>query len=152
ARALDPNPERRWPTSLEMIRALETGPADQGRHPRSGDNPQTKIKSSAQLAVADMGSTMIAPAPFGAASPVLGDSPAPALNGDQPSAAAGDTLHAEINVNLAPRVIRQKLDGLRQKFQGLMVSGDNEHFHFRIQTPRSFWQRWTGRYPGLDVH
>jgi serine/threonine protein kinase len=151
ARALDPNPERRWPTSLEMIRALEAGPADQGRPRRSGEDPQTKIMSSAQSAAADMGSTMIAPAPFGAASPVLGDSPAPAPNGNLSAAAPGDALLAEISVSLAPRVIRQKLDGLRQKFQGLMVGVDNEHYHFQIQTPRSFWQRWTGRYPGLDV-
>jgi serine/threonine protein kinase len=151
ARALDPDPARRWPTSLEMIRALETGPVDQVPPPRFGKEPQTKIMSPDQLAGEGMGTTMIASGPFAPASGVPGEAPAPAHNGDLPPAAAGDALHAEISVSLDPRLIRQKLDGLRQKFQGRVVSGDNEHFHFRIQTPRSFWQRWTGRYPGLDV-
>jgi serine/threonine protein kinase len=151
ARALHPDPSRRWPSSRDMIRALETGALELGGPIVSSGDQETKIIPAGILPLADLDTTRIGFPLAADPDPTPRDLPSPTEQGKQSVVAAGDALRAELSVNLSPRAIQQKLEGLRKRFQGLMVRGDSEHFQFQIRTPRSFWQRWTGRYPGLDV-
>jgi hypothetical protein len=64
----------------------------------------------------------------------------------------GDMLEARFSTTLTPEVIRQRLEGFRQQWQTTEVGTEDASFFFQMQTPRSFWQRWTGRQPGLDIH
>ena len=115
ARALDPDPARRWSSCGEMVRALE--------------NP--RLERSAE------------PAPIPAAVPA----PAPISE----PAAAGGLLQTWFTTLLTPEKIQARLDGFRQQWQGTTVLADAGDIVYRMPTPRSFWQRWTGKQPGLEV-
>jgi hypothetical protein len=61
-------------------------------------------------------------------------------------------LQARFGTTLTPDVIPVRLDGFRRQWKGKVLSADPRHFVFQMQTPTSFWQRWIGRQPGLEVH
>jgi serine/threonine protein kinase len=64
----------------------------------------------------------------------------------------GKALQTHFGTMLSTQVIRERLEGFRNQWQATMVSSSDYQFHFNMQTPRSFWQRWTARRPGLDIH
>jgi serine/threonine protein kinase len=64
---------------------------------------------------------------------------------------ATHTLQSRFGSTLTSEVIRQRLDGFWQQWQGKVISSEPDQVVFQMQTPRSFWQRWTGRQPGLEV-
>src|SRR5207302_1512182 len=65
---------------------------------------------------------------------------------------AEGVLQIRFGTVLAAGQIRQRLEGFREHWKGLVVRDDGENFVFQMKTPRSFWQRWTGRQPALEVH
>jgi serine/threonine protein kinase len=64
----------------------------------------------------------------------------------------GQVLQTRFGATLPAEVIRRRLEGFRQQWQGQVRSSDSSNLVFRMQTPRTFWQRWTGKQPGLCVH
>src|SRR5205807_1338553 len=54
--------------------------------------------------------------------------------------------------NLPRGVLRLRLEGFRQRWGGTLLHNDDGNFTFSIRTPRSFWQRWLRRRPGLEIH
>jgi serine/threonine protein kinase len=117
ARALEPDPRRRFDTAADFLAALE-----------------------------DAGALAPAAAPAAAA-------PAPrrASAALAPAAPSVDVLQTQFGTNLTANVIRQRLEGFRQQWQGEVVSADDRQLVFRMPTPRNFWQRWTGKQPGVQV-
>src|SRR5262249_29901058 len=79
-----------------------------------------------------------------------GSGPEPAA--PPPPAPAAEALQTRFGTTLAADVIRARLEGFRRQWNGKVVSAGADAFAFRLRTPRSFWQRWTGRQPGLDVY
>jgi serine/threonine protein kinase len=64
----------------------------------------------------------------------------------------GRSLHAQLSSCLPPGVIQLRLDGFRRQWGGQVIHRDEETFILEVKTPRSFWQRWMRRRPGLEVH
>jgi hypothetical protein len=60
-------------------------------------------------------------------------------------------LASTFRSHLTREVLRQRLDGFRRRWQGLILQADDRELLFRIKTPRGFWQRWLGRRPGLEI-
>jgi hypothetical protein len=113
ARALHPDPAKRWPSVTDLIAALE----------------------------GIYGSEPAAPP---AAPPVRRTDPAQATTSD-------GALQARLGTDLTAEDIRQRLDGFRQQW-GARVLGEEGPTHlYQVQAPSSFWQRWMGRQPVLEV-
>jgi hypothetical protein len=68
------------------------------------------------------------------------------------SAAAGEYLQTCFGTTLAADLIRARLEGFREQWKGKAVAADANSLTFHMQAPQSFWQRWTGQAPGLEVH
>jgi hypothetical protein len=76
--------------------------------------------------------------------------PAPAGPGEA-APPAGDGLRTRFGTVLSAEQIRQRLDGFRGQWKAQVLRDDGAHFVLQMPTPPSFWQRWTGRRPGLQV-
>jgi serine/threonine protein kinase len=129
ARALDRDPGRRWPTCVEFVKALEEAPAR-----RAAEEQQTAWPSGPGRHHGSSGANHSAGNGVSAA-----------------YTAAGGSLETKFNASLPADTIRARLEGFRQKWHGEVVRADDQQLIFRMRTPRSFWQRWIGRRPGLEV-
>jgi serine/threonine protein kinase len=109
ARALHPDPGKRWPNAVELISALQQvssswNAGDRGQEPGVGTE-----------------------------------------------ARADDCLRLCFGSNLGAEVIRHRLEGFQQQWSARVLASDQQGLLLHMQTPRSFWQRWTGQQSGLEV-
>ncbi len=116
ARALSPDPQRRWPSCVELVLALEKAGAP---------------------------GTMAVPGP---AAPTKRSALPPRR------ASEAEALQTRFGTTLTAEVIRERLVGFREHWKGKTVSADARSLLFHMQAPQSFWQRWTGLSPTLEVH
>jgi serine/threonine protein kinase len=136
ARALHRDPLQRWPTALEMIAALRQASTAGDSTALPGCLFSGLIAEEAEKASQG------------------GMSGAPLSQGTGP---AGDDLpsvpvmQARFGTNLSSSVIRQRLEGFREQRHGEALISEASRLLFHMQTPRSFWQRWTRKQPGLEV-
>jgi serine/threonine protein kinase len=125
ARALHPSPLQRWCSSVDMIAALvAAGP--------SGDIQQTRN---------DSGVT-------GRAAPGPGIGKSTTKSSPPPS----PVMQARFCSSLTAAVIRQRLEGFREQWNGETLNSEPRRLVFDMQTPQTIWQRWRGKkQPGLEV-
>jgi serine/threonine protein kinase len=131
ARALSSNPRQRWDCALEWIEALEA----------LGGTTATQPSGSANGA-AHKGTT-VAQQPTSPGRKPLTQRVVPV--------SSTEVLQTRFGTNLTADVIRQRMDGFRRQWQGEVVMAQPRQLVFHMQTPRSLWQRWTGKQPGLEV-
>jgi serine/threonine protein kinase len=122
ARALDPDPQRRWSSCPELVLALTARSADKA------DGQQGQVRAG-QAAVRG-------PLPSGA--------------GGRPTV-RDDLLRRRYKARLPLKVIRPRLDAFRLQWHGEVVHDEPAQLTFHVNLPRSFLQRWLGRQSGLQV-
>jgi serine/threonine protein kinase len=128
ARALHPHPRLRWDSALEWVEALfQVGPtsadsAGLAEQENSGPDPRLTARPSPKRPTQRLFA--------------------------QP---AHEVLQTRFGTSLTANVIRQRLDGFRQQWQGEVLLDESRKLVFHMQTPRNLWQRWTGKQPGLEV-
>jgi serine/threonine protein kinase len=155
-RALEWDPQQRWPSCLEMIQALEeagpgTGSGRETPIPASRARPGAGTPLSAQGAQAQAGLQQLVTELVATAAGSL------QLNGQHdPSGARssreGDVLHQKYSAPLPPEAIRGKLGALRRQWNGQVIREDDDWVVLHVSRPLGFWQRWLGRQAGLEVH
>ena len=118
ARALHPDPKKRWESPVELFRAMETSAAEPVRSPRAA---QPTRQGSIRL-------TQPATAP-----------------------ATGSSVQMRFGTNLTAHVIAQRLEGFRQQWQAEAVATEPRRLAYSMPTPRSLWQRWSGKQPTLEL-
>lgn len=122
ARALNPDPNRRWQNAVELMNALEAV-SDEADPPAVAPRP-----SQLTRVVPTVPTRRLAVVP------------------------PDEVMQTRLGSGLPEDTIRQRLEGFRQQWNARLVSADPRHLIMQMQTPRSFWQRWTGRQPGLEIH
>ncbi len=60
-------------------------------------------------------------------------------------------MKTRFGTNLSAEVLRQRLESFREHWQGNILASEPHRLVFHMQTPRTFWQRWTGKQPGLEI-
>jgi serine/threonine protein kinase len=120
AKALSPDPRKRWDSVLDFIKALESTTA----------------------------TAEATPLPTGAPTRVL-----PAIGSRRlPVSPAGEVVQTtRFGTSLSAATITQRLEGFRQQWSVEVVTGEVLSAVYKMQTPSSFWQRWTGKRPGLEI-
>jgi len=121
ARALDPDPRRRWSGCPELVLALTAGVGKAGRPSRS---PLVR-------------------------QPTIAHPTHPAANGAMSE--RDEALRRRYKSRLPLELIRPRLGAFRVQWQGQVVGDEATKLVFRVNLPRSFWQRWLGRQSGLEV-
>jgi serine/threonine protein kinase len=88
-----------------------------------------------------------------ALSPSSRSSPGTALRATPsgPGAGSDDGLHFRFSTTLPAHLIRMRLGGFRSQWQARVVRSDAAGFDLRLQAPSSFWQRWQGPQPEVEV-
>jgi serine/threonine protein kinase len=135
SRALDSDPGRRWPSCAVMVQAM--GYDGKGEQRAANGEPR-ESRASPDGQDPDRGNR--------------GTGSAPVLDLRPTAGPVGDSLHTRFASGLAPSVIRLRLDAFRQQWNGQLLKADDQNFAFQMKAPSSFWQRWLGRQPALEVH
>jgi serine/threonine protein kinase len=147
-RALEWDPQQRWPSCLEMIQALEevanggAGEAPAGPGGAAEEDAPLSAAAARQARLRQLVTELVATAAGSLH-----------LNGDQtPGPREGDVLLQKYSAPLPPAAVRGKLDALRQQWNGQVIREDEEGVVLHVSRPLSFWQRWLGRQAGLELH
>ena len=149
----EPDPQQRWPSCLDFIRALEESETDDhpGKHPKenalheiigsqqqppmppSGGNAEELQKVLSDL-IALAGGIVPEDDAFGL--PQLLES--------------GVELRQKFRVGSPIGTARQRLDGYRQQLDGQVIFEDEQGYEFLVAVPTNFLQQWIGWQPGLE--
>jgi serine/threonine protein kinase len=154
ARALAADPQQRWPSCLDLVRALdESDSADVVPGQSPGDALQEVVASSEQPPLPPVfhtseqlqqilselislaGGTSAAADPL--ALPTLSES--------------GEELNHKFRVGLPVGTARMRVDTFRCQYQGQLLSEDEQSYMFRVPAPTSFWKLWIGKRPALEI-
>jgi serine/threonine protein kinase len=150
ARALDPDPQGRFPTCAELVDALETAAA--GR-----DGRASKVVSAA---AAPPGEAALPPPSSAAMEAALAALVAAARGQWQEREQdnvrylllPGEAVEHRCVTNLVPGFARLKLEGFAHEWGAELVRADGEEsFLFQLHMAGGFWQRWFGSRTGLTV-
>jgi serine/threonine protein kinase len=155
ARALDADPQKRWPSCTEMLLALE------GTSPELNQQLAEKPDSFTQLLNNTRGSkktsiyTGVSPADL---NQVLADIIAHAGGdydagaGTAATLAAGDNvLHHTFQAGVPLGTARGKLEDYARELAAQVLRQDDKGCVLRLQLPANFWQHWLGRAPALEI-
>jgi serine/threonine protein kinase len=155
ARALHPDPERRFPTCTEMINALEGATSE-------GDAAAKAFRSQSPSDIVAVESSVWTAAATGTTSP------RETLSELVKSVAGPVQIHKHGNVRfllhkhemlehrclarLFPEIARLKLEGFRQEWKARLVRQEADDFYvFEVSLAGSFWQRCLKSEPELIV-
>ena len=152
-RALDPNPQERWPTCTAFLQALEgaaagtesTG-APESASVRSGlkSRPAVPLDSRVTLSLPEKVIPEIISNSEGQGG---NDAPAPWTLLENQRGELRDSFSAPL-----PRgSVLLKLDEFRVHCAGEPLAARESVYSFRVPRPRNFWQQCFGVRPGLDV-
>jgi serine/threonine protein kinase len=153
-RALEPDPLRRWPSCLDLIRALEESDDDRS-------SPcQTSRDVLKEVVVTESQPPL--PKPCGTAEELQqilrdliafagGTVPAEEQFGMARLSETGDELLQRFRVGLPIGSTRLRVDAFRQQCEGDLLGEDEQSYEFHVLAPTNFWQSWMGRQPGLEL-
>ena len=120
ARALHPDPRKRWGSLLDFFEVLESATP-------TGDVPPTPTGSPTRVL------------------PAVGTQLVPV------ALAAAVVQTTKFGSSLSAATIAQRLDGFRQQWSAELVSGEALAVVYKMQTPSSFGQRWSGKQPAIEI-
>lgn len=156
ARALDPDPRKRWPSCTALVKALE-GPAPEDQPDvlaadqdsfvallsASRAAPPSPIPHETQENLNQIIAEMVGGA-GGEAQPEEAPA-APTLSKD------GEVLQYKFLAGLPLGSARLKLESFYHQWYGQLIRDDERGCGFTVNMPRSFWAQWIGRQPALEV-
>jgi serine/threonine protein kinase len=154
ARALEPDPHKRWASCTDLIRALEDA---------VGNDPPSTMVGDAFTDIIGMPQEYAADDDLSAAPEALneiigelitqagGDVSTAGETGPPTISRAGDVLVHKFRAGLPVGAARVKLDAFRCQCNGRLVRDDECNYEFEVPTPARFWQLWRARQAGIDV-
>ncbi|MCI0458383.1 MAG: protein kinase [Gemmataceae bacterium] len=154
ARALEADPGARWPTCLDLVRALQGEQTESRAEPRQPTDhfveslrrptpePTAIVPPVSQEALNGILTALIGRA-GGEIPMTMDEAPTPL-----PS---GDGLRYRFRAGLPIGAARVQLDAFRKQWDGRPLRDDEQGFAFEVVTPTTFWRQWIGRAPGLGV-
>lgn len=154
ARALDPDPARRWPSCTDMVMALEGTPPELEQELREKpDRFASLLQAPRALTTHTHGGSegdlhqmladILAAAGAQVAARALED--VPILSGD------GTILSYKFQAGLPLGAARTKLERFHEQCFAQRVQEDENGCLLRVVLPASFWGRWLGRQLGFDI-
>lgn len=153
ARALDPDPRKRWPSCSALVKALEGTDSEDApladndsfikRVSASRAAPASSIPVQAQENLNQIIADMIGAA--GGEGLEADADAAPTLSKD------GEVLHYRFLAGLPLGSARSKLESFCQEWYGQLIREDERGCGFTVNMPRNFWSHWIGRQPALEV-
>jgi serine/threonine protein kinase len=155
ARALDADPQQRWPTCGDLVRRLEEAGSASRASVRIHVDPFAEIIAGPHAAAlpqkAGVGRELLTQLVKDLLAQAGGEFLADGAE-DQPTLSAeGAVLTHRFRAGLPIGAARVKVDGFRRQANGQLLCDEEEAYAFHVATPTRLWQQWIGRQPGLDV-
>jgi serine/threonine protein kinase len=155
ARALDPDPQQRWPNCTEMVMALEGSLS-----PSAKEEPVEKLDRFASLIAAPKATPVVLPigATPGDLNQIIeqlitsaGGQVKPSENNLPVLSEKGDLLEHKFTAGLPLGSARLKLNAFNKQWYGQLLRDDEQGCVFHVSMPGNFWRQWIGRQPGLEI-
>jgi len=156
ARGLEDDPQRRWPSCVELVAALEANQKEKARpagvtadrftdivKSKAEPSPLPPVSAESLDALNQIILALMAEA--GGEIPVLNGGAGPTLSESE------DVLRYTFTAGLPLGAARTKLENFCQQWYGQLVREDDEGMLFHVSLPANFWRQWIGRQPGLEV-
>jgi serine/threonine protein kinase len=149
ARALDPDPQQRWASCTDLVRALAKEKPDAPEE--SADHFSMRVNALPRSAEAE--------APDQPLGEIIGqliksargtDSAQPAEHAPALSAEEGMLRH-QFSAGIPLGTARMKLDSFRLYCEGELTLDEDDQLAFQVSMPARPWKRWLARQPGLEV-
>jgi serine/threonine protein kinase len=158
ARALSPDPARRWPSCVDFIRALEGGQFTPSMREQADFDEFTTLVESGAVAQA-LPSTQASATSAVALQQMITDlihSASGDVNLSLPErapelSADGLMVQHQFSAGIPLGEARLKLDQVREQLNGKLIHDDGKNYCFQLSMPSGFWARWTGRQPALEM-
>ncbi|MBM4067527.1 MAG: hypothetical protein FJ271_01075 [Planctomycetes bacterium] len=155
ARALDPDPHKRWPSCAALIRALDGTKSEVESVARGNSDSFIKRVSESRAApntipvqTQENLNQIIAEMIEAAGGEGQGGDrtdAAPTLSRD------GEVLQHKFLAGLPLGSARLRLESFCQQWYGQLIREDERGCGFTVNMPRNFWNHWIGRQPALEV-
>jgi serine/threonine protein kinase len=159
ARALAPEPAKRWPSCTAMVAALE-GVAGQWTETSAEQTDRfAALVSRSRSLGGSVGESTSLPTAQQDLNQLISDLIAD-VAGERPQEAGqeapaisseGDVLRHRFQTRLPLGSARIKLDAFSQQWYANLIREDGHLFVFHVNIPSNFWRKWIGRQPGLEV-
>lgn len=126
ARALDPDPANRWPDAVEFFAALEAvANAEESVHVPEGATTQKRpVPDTRRMPTAPL----------------------------RVEEAVSEVMRTRFGTSLGDELLMERLEGFRKQWSAERIGSDTDPVIFRMAAPQTFWQRWAGQQPTLEVH
>jgi serine/threonine protein kinase len=154
ARALEPNPARRFASCMDFVQALEGGVGAGRREAREVPNLPSLISTQEEDALG-FGMTPVMPSPeqfvadlVAAASALL---ETPTLPGQRGKPDPVGALFYKGGARMSPETARLVVKEFCKQWQGRMWRSSNEFVEFEVEAPQGWWQKLRGQKGGLRV-
>jgi serine/threonine protein kinase len=152
ARALDADPDQRFASCTELVRALEAATPGDAARPKRADFPSL-------VTFADLARGLVVPAAAPPPRQFLDEVLAVLTRArfkttpDRVSylERPGGVLECNFLMRWLPGVARLKLDALRERWGGHFIRQEERILLVRLYTAPSLWERWRGREAGLEI-
>jgi serine/threonine protein kinase len=152
AKALDPDPAKRWLSLSAMVYALE-GVQNQPESAEEADSFAAFLSASreepklARESSEENLNQLITELIAGVSGhwAKVSEEEVPTLS------EAGDLLTHKFQVGLPLGSARLKLDSFCQQWFGQMIKDQGNSCVFHVNMPTNFWSQWIGRQPGLEI-
>jgi hypothetical protein len=145
ARALDPDPKKRFNSCVELTTAL--------REATSGERPLLRglpAVVSSTWGFLPAGLSGPVPSPEEIITRLM-ESAAPHAQEGTAHSQDGQ-IHHQFSVDLEGEGVREKLDAFCRQWQAQVICFDSEFFLCRVGLPRGFLKRYLARPLGLEIH
>jgi serine/threonine protein kinase len=154
ARALHPEPQRRYPSCSEFVRALKGATVA---------SPVADCLTVGLPAVIPFASLFGEPPSPSTILPTLEQLVTQQINAGaegvesrqyqsfEYTVAATGTIEHRFPIRAIPGAMRLKLDGFRQQWRAHVARQDDQTVVYYLQAPRRLWQRCVGKHEGLEV-
>jgi serine/threonine protein kinase len=149
ARALDLDPDRRFPSCRAFVAALPRAPTRGRIDPPSsaslvlGTAARPVPKTASPQEVARVVTALLKAA--------AGDWQVHESNGIRYLQRPGEIIQHRCSAHLPAALAGHKLEGFRQQWQARLARQDATTFVFQIEPPANFWQRCLGKRPALAI-
>ena len=151
ARALDADPAKRWPSCMDLVRALQGQQQAARKDEEAADPFIESVRQRDRAPAPATGPGVSQDALNRILYDLIGAGGYDEAAEEEAPTAVGDGLRHKFRAGLPVGAAREKLDAFRRQWDGKLLRDADDTFAFEVAQAANFWTQWIGKPPVLEV-